>query len=199
MSSVSEKRRKRKLAFNIRQAQAAGRPRLDGERYPSGKRKPIETENDIKSVAIAAAERVHGIKTDGKEGFHGYTLGRMYLDGKVSLPELEIGNWYCEQIAKYHSLTGVPFPSARAQDLFAVRGEAGEVTKSRSEAARRASELNSELIMALCKCDNGAQVRITVYNVCVMDVEGMRMMPAHQVEMLKTGLRRLMFFRGARG
>lgn len=199
MVSVGEKRRKRKVAFNIRQAQAAGRPRLPGERYASGDLKRSETEKQIKSVAIEAAFRVHGIETDGKDGYHGYTLGRMFLDGKVTLPELEAGNWFCEQIARYHSLTGVPFPSARAQDLFAVRGEAGEVSQSRSEAARRAKEMHSALQVALVQCERGAQVRTTVYNVCVMDVEGLRMMPAHQVEMLKTGLHRLMYFRGARG
>ena len=178
----------------LRQRLNAGRPRKEGERYPSGDIKRNETEKAVKSVAIAAAKRIHGIVTDGADGLHGYTLGRLFLDKKVSKDELDAGNWYAEQIEHYYRATGRQSPNPRAQDLLAVRGSDGEVTESDQERARRATNMFPSLETVLGCVGNG--VRSTVWNVCVMDVEGLRLMPASQLAMLRAGLRALAKARG---
>lgn len=177
-----------------RRKSRAGRPRKEGERYPSGDIKRSETENEVKSVAIAAAKRVHGIETDGKDGLHGYTLGRMYLDRKISKYELEAGNWYAEHIERYYRATGRQSPNPRAQDLLAVRGHDGEVSESAQSRAQKATAVFTRLETVLGCVGNG--VRSTVWNVCIADMEGLRMMPASQLDMLKRGLQALMFAKG---
>lgn len=173
----------------------AGRPRKQGERYPSGDIKRSETEKEVKSVAIEAARRVHGITTDGKDGLHAYTLGRMFLDRKISQPELEAGNWYAEQIERYYRATGRQSPNPRAQDFLAVRGADGEVTESAQARAQRASAMFTKLETVLGCVGNG--VRSTVWNVCIMDIEGLRLMSDSQLAMLRAGLRALSTARGA--
>ena len=173
----------------------AGRPRKEGERYPSGDIKRCETEKAVMSVAIEAAKRVHSIDTDGKDGLHGYTLGRMYLDKKISLIELEAGNWYAAQIERYYRSTGRQSPNPRAQDLLAVRGYDGDVTESAQSRAQRATSAFTRLETVLGKVGNG--VKSTVWNVCVMDVEGLRLMPPSQLQMLKNGLIALAFAKGS--
>lgn len=172
----------------------AGRPRKEGARYPSGDIKRSETEREVKSVAIAAAMRIHGIETDGKDGLHAYTLGRMFLDHKISRHELEAGNWYAEQVERFYRATGRQSPNPRAQDLLAVRGYDGDVTESAQERARKATNSVQRLETVLGKAGNG--VRSTVWNVCVADEAGLRMMPPTQLLMLKSGLQALMFAKG---
>lgn len=168
----------------------AGRPRKQGvERYPSGDIKRSETEKEVKRVAIEAARRVHGIDTDGKDGLHAYTLGRMFLDKKINKPELEAGNWYAEQIERYYRATGRQSPNPRAQDFLAVRGHDGEVTMTAQERAQRASSQFTTLETVLGCVGNG--VRSTVWNVCIMDMEALRLMSDSQLAMLRAGLRAL--------
>lgn len=191
MTSQGEKMRR----LRLRQAQGAGRPRKPGDRYPSGKLKPSETEAEVKSVAIAAAKRIHQIDTDGKDGLHGYTLGRMFLDKKISHEELQAGNWFTEQVERYYRAVGIPSPNPRAQDLLAVRGSDGEVSQSAQDRARRATNMFMRLETVLGSI--GAGVKSTVFNVCVMDMEGLRLMPASQLALLRAGLRALLKAKGA--
>lgn len=172
----------------------AGRPRKLGERYPSGDIKRSETEREVKSVAIAAAMRIHGIETDGKDGLHAYTLGRMFIDHKITRHELEAGNWYTEQIERYHRATGMPSPNPRAQDLLAVRGHDGDPSKTIQERATRATNMMMRLEGVLLKA--GAGVKQTVRNVCIEDNDALRLMPPAQLKLLKSGLQALMFARG---
>lgn len=188
MTSKAEKLRR------LRQRQSAGRPRKQGERYPSGDIMRSETEQEVKSVAIAAAKRIHGIETDGKDGLHGYTLGRMLLDRKINKAELEAGNWYAEQVERYYRSTGRQSPNPRAQDLLKLRGSDGDVTLSAQERARRAANMFMKLETVLGKVGNG--VKSTVWNVCIMDMGGLRLMPPHQLAMLKSGLFALLIARG---
>lgn len=184
-------------ALRIRQRIAAGRPRKDGERYPSGRIKHAETERDAMSVALEARMRIHGINDN--RALAGYTLGRMNLDGRVTDVEREAGDDYATEIARYYSLAGIAFPSARAQNLFSIKGHDGEVSESRQDAARRASNRFMHLEGVLLKCADGPQVKSTVYNVCVMDIEHLRMMSETQLMWLKRGLHALMFDKGLRG
>lgn len=191
MTSRAEKLRR----LRIRQKQGAGRPRKEGERYPSGDIKRSETEAEVKSVAIAAAKRIHGIETDGKDGLHGYTLGRLHLDGKITRQELEAGNWFTEQMERYYRAVGIPSPNPRAQDLLSVRGYDGDPSETAQKRATRASNVMMDMEGALLKAGPG--VKQTVRSVCIEDVETLRLMPAAQLGMLKIGLRALAAVKGS--
>jgi hypothetical protein len=176
-----------------RSTSKSGRPRKENmERFPSGKIKPFETEKENQSVAIEARRRIHGLQdmsdTEVKSDHVGYTLGRIYLDGKISKDQLEAGNEFALAIARYHRLTGIPFPSARAQSLFSIKGHDGEVSESMAKSARDASNKMMALQGVLLQCVDGPQVRTTVINVAVMDLDHLRDMPAQQNLWLRRGL-----------
>lgn len=185
VSKAERLRRKRAI-------QGAGRPKKEGvERYPSGKIKPFETEKETKSVAIEARKRIHGANMNVESEFAGYTLGRIFLDGKITEEQRKAGDEYAETMARYHRLVGIPFPSARAQSLFSIKGHDGEVTESMADRARRATNKMMELQGVLLKCQDGPQVRATIQNVAVMDLDHLRMMPDQQMLWLKRGLNAL--------
>jgi hypothetical protein len=155
--------------IKVKRTNGAGRPRKEGERYPSGDIKRSETQKEAMSVAIEARRRIDGwsVKvTDEtvKSPFAGYTLGRN------------------------HKLTGIPFPSARAQSLFAVKGHDGEQSESVTDKARRASNAMMEAVGILLRCEDGPQVRALVHNLTVMDYEHLRGMGEQQLLWVKRGL-----------
>lgn len=191
MASKADKLRQ----LRIRQRVSAGRPRKEGERNPCGRLKQSETEKDVMSVAIAGLKNVHKLDYD-KGGLASYTLGRIFLDGKISKPELEAGNWYIERVIRYYGLVGIPFPTPRAQNLFSVGGYDGEVSETRAQKARAATNAAMRLNTVLSDCESGPQVRSTIFNVCIEDNEMLRMMPDHQMELLRRGLRVLLFEAG---
>lgn len=175
-----------------RSLRGAGRPRKQNvERFPSGKIKPFETEKENKSVAIEARKRIHGANMNVESPFAGYTLGRLFLDGKITEEQRQAGDEYAEIIARYHRTVGIPFPSARAQSLFSIKGHDGEVSESMQVRARRATNKMMEVEGILLRCDDGPQVKRTVYNLCVMDYEHLRDMPQQQVIYLRRGLNAL--------
>ena len=160
--------------IRIKRASRAGRPRkADVARYPGGQIKHGETEREVRSVALDARKRLHFCgrrDVDVASPFAGYTLGRMFLDGKLTAHEREAGDEYARQMARYYSLTGIPFPSVRAR-----------------QAANRMMELEGVLL----KLKDGPQVKTTVFNVCIMDYEMLRTMPEPQLAWLKRGLTEL--------
>lgn len=175
----------------------AGRPRKQGvERYPSGDIKRSETQKEAMSVAIEARRRIDGwgdkVSDDAvKSPFAGYTLGRIFLDGRITEEQRKAGDEYAEIISRYHKLTGIPFPSARAQSLFSVKGHDGEQSESVTEKARKATNAMMEVIGILLRCDDGPQVRALVHNLTVMDYEHLRGMGDQQLLWLKRGLNAL--------
>ncbi|HEV7317690.1 MAG TPA: hypothetical protein VGO04_03655 [Ensifer sp.] len=181
--------------IRIKRASRAGRPRkVNVARYPSGQIKHGETEREVRSVALDARQRMHFAgkrDVDVASPFAGYTLGRMFLDGKLTAHEREAGDEYARQMARYYSLTGIPFPSVRAQSLFDVKGFAGETSGERARGARQAANRMMELEGALLKLPDGPQVKTTVFNVCIMDYEMLRTMPEPQLLWLKRGLKEL--------
>jgi len=191
MTSKADKLRQ----LRIRQRVSAGRPRKEGDRNPCGRLKQSETEKDVMSVAIAGLKNVHKLNYD-KAGLASYTLGRIFLDGKISKSELEAGNWYTERVIRYYGLVGIPFPTPRAQNLFSVGGYDGEVSAERARQANAATVYAMRLYRILSVCENGPQVRSTLYGVCIEDNEMLRMMPAHQMELLRRGLRLMLFESG---
>lgn len=178
-----------------------GRPRKEGvERFDCGKIKPGETEREVKSVALEARMRIHlGVNDNDDQAarkaaespYVGYTLGRIFLDGNITEGQRKAGDAFAEAMARFYGLTGIPSPSPRAQSLFSVRGHDGEVSEDHATRARRASNKMMELTGVLLQCSDGPQVRQTILNVTVMDLDHLRKMPPQQMRWLKRGLDRL--------
>ncbi|MBP2237112.1 hypothetical protein J2Z31_003626 [Sinorhizobium kostiense] len=193
MSKAQKLRAKRKAQL--------GRPRkADAERFACGKIKPQwskrESEKEAMAVAIAARKRMHGLATSS--AFAGYTLGRLFLDGRITEAQRQAGDDYAAAMTRYYQLTGIPLPSVRAQDIGRVQGHPGETSEERHRRAGKASETMMRLEGVLLRCAEGRQVKTTVFNVCVMDYEGLRMMPEAQLLWLKRGLNALVFDKGLR-
>ncbi|MBX5206706.1 hypothetical protein [Rhizobium sp. NZLR11] len=164
-----------------------GRPRKEGlERYPSGDIKRTETQKETMSVAIEARGRIHGLET--KDPRAGYLLGRMELDGNITEAQRQAGDEYAQIMSSYYALTGYAAPSARAQSLFSVKGHDGEVTETLTNRARAASNRMMEVEGILLQCVDGPQVKRTVYNVSVMDLDHLRGMAPQQLLWLRRGL-----------
>jgi hypothetical protein len=179
--------------LKVKRTNGAGRPRKEGERYKSGDVKRSETQKEVMSVAIEARRRVDGWSekvTDEtvKSPFAGYTLGRMFLDGRITEDQRKAGDEYAEIISRYHKLTGIPFPSARAQSLFSVKGHDGEQSESHTTKARRASNAMMEAIGILLRLEDGPQIRALIHNLVVMDYEHLRGMGEQQLLWVKRGL-----------
>lgn len=161
---------------------------------------------DTMSVAIEMRQRVHGACTaTAKRPEWGYVLGRIYLDGKLGSMEgigkmrLEAGQRYADIMARYYGLTGIPMPSARAQNLFSVHGYDGETSAERAKAARRASDRRMEIIGVLERLPNGRQVAHSMHVVCFEDLDTARDWPMHMMEHLRRGLDALIMHEGLRG
>lgn len=175
--------------LRAKRSSRAGRPRKeDAERFDCGKIKPEWTEKETKVVALDARKRIHKLD-DGQ--FAGYTLGRIYLDGNITEEERKAGDEYAEQIARYYRLTGISFPSPRAQDVNRLAGDGGDVSEDRANRARAASKRYMALEGLLLSLADGPQVKQTVFNVCILDIEGLRKMPDRQMRWLRRGLRAL--------
>lgn len=189
-------------------AKRTGRPRKShADRFPCGKikhawsqdnkaREQQETEKEAISVATAARARIHGIEENTP--LAGYVLGRLFLDKKINDEQRKAGDEFAEAMGRYYRLTGIPFPSARAQSISGVRGSDGDVSESQATAARRASNMMMHLNGVLLKCKDGPQVRQTVFNTCIMGYDVLRAMPDSQLEWLRRGLNALLFDKGLR-
>lgn len=146
-------------------------------------------------MAAEARARIHGVD-DGKSQLAGYTLGRIFLDGKINEEQRKAGDEFAEAMGRYYRLTGVPFPSPRAQSIGGIRGSDGDVSESLAAAARSATNTMMRLTGVLLGCKDGPQVRQTVFNVVVMDYENLRNMPDTQMGYLKRGLTELALHMG---
>lgn len=195
MKAAGSRAAKRRAKVN-----AGGRPRKEGvERFACGKIKPHETEREVKSVAIEARMRIHANGNDkfnAESQLAGYTLGRIFLDGNITEGQRKAGDAFAEAMSRYYGLTGIPFPSAKAQSLFSVKGHDGEVSESVATRARQASNKMMDLTGELLKCQEGPKVRQTILNVAVMDLDVMRRMPPQQMRWLRRGLERLQTYMG---
>ncbi|MGO8242960.1 hypothetical protein [Rhizobium johnstonii] len=179
--------------LKVKRTNGAGRPRKEGERYPSGDIKRGETQREAMSVAIEARRRIDGwgekVTDDTVRGqLAGYTLGRMRLDGRITEDQLKAGDEYAEIHARYRRLVGLPAPSVRAQSLFSIKGHDGDVTESITIRARRATNANMEMERLLLQCVDGPQVRALTYNLVVLDYENLRSMGPQQLLWLRRGL-----------
>lgn len=124
----------------------------------------------------------------------GYVLGLMLLDGTITARQHEAGLRFAEDEARYYGLSGIPFPSPRAQDLFAVHGNSGEESQSRAEravVARREHRALQAVLQATGSIDEGRRVSGAVKEVALLDNPYARNWPAHMLHYIRRGLNRL--------
>lgn len=196
-----------------KRAQKRGRPILPAElstREPNGrpsrrKARASELEQQIKHVAVSRRIRQFGLvdnkvetaEKQAEDPRHGYLLGRMFMDGTINAGQHEAGMKYAEDMARYFGLTGVAFPSARAQDLFAVRSTGGEDSQSKADAARTARDKMVKLrsvLLGTGDIDTGRRIDHTVRMVCVEDIDHLRTLNAPMRAWLVRGLNALAKF-----
>ncbi|MDV4166206.1 hypothetical protein R1538_34720 [Rhizobium leguminosarum] len=183
-------------AIKIKQRgnKGAGRPRKQNvERYPSGDVKRSETQREAMSVAIEARRRIDGWGTKVtdetvKSPFAGYTLGRIFLDGKITEEQRKAGDEYAEIHARYRRLVGLPAPSARAQSLFSIKGHDGDENETITQKARKASNAMMEVEGVLLRCVDGPQIKQLIFNVSVMDYDHLRGVGEQQLLWIRRGL-----------
>lgn len=139
----------------------------------------------IMDTAISTRIRHYGI-TDGrdkkgnpvtaqqraKDDRYGYTLGRLLLGRVINQDQHDAGEKYAEDMARYLGLNGFQFPSAKAQNLFAIRSHVGEETEQMADRATRARDKMLVLRDLLLDCgdiDTGRRVEQAVKSVCLLD------------------------------
>lgn len=184
-----------------------GRPRIAdairtdngriANRTAEGKRR--EAEN--KAVAVSARMRMHDVtKEQANMPENGFALGRLWLagylgSGDLAEQRLEAGKRMADDYARYHGLSGIPFPSARAQDLFAVHGYTGEMTEAKANELRKATSRKTAIITRLSMMGhNGRRYLSVAEGVCVADLDG-----CENMELLNGALDELVLLYGLSG
>jgi hypothetical protein len=184
-----------------------GRPRLDAPRTPSGqisRSKEAYIEMNMQP-AIDRRIRHYGIRSTkdtpaqilAGDPAWGYLLGRLLKDGAINKAQHDAGNRYAEDMASYFGLTGVPFPSAKAQNMFAVRGGTGDDNEDRGKMASKARAKMVKLREMLLACgdiNTGRKVLHTVNAVCVEDMDHLRTLNSPMRAWLVSGLNSLSRF-----
>jgi hypothetical protein len=201
-----------------------GRPRLPAaERERNGRHsrraasttaRQTTSEENTMNVAVQRRIREYELvdrRIDGKQvtarqqaldPMRGYVLGCMCLDGVISRQQHDAGAKFAEDMSRYYGTAGLAFPSARAQNLFAVRGSAGEETDEhviRAKAARHKAKSLQAVLMATGDIDTGRRVYHAVTQVCLMDIPESRRWPAHMTSYLVRGLNALVKHYGGNG
>lgn len=184
-----------------------GRPRIadairtDNGRIANSAAEGKRRENEHKSVAVSARMRMHGIaqeQASSQEG--GYALGRLWLAGSlgrgsIAWQRLDAGKQMAEDYSRYYGLSGIPWPSPRAQNLFAVRSFAGEQNENETEllvkATKRKTAINTLLTI---DGENSRRMLAVVEGVCISDLDGCK-----NLELLNRGLDKLAVFYGLVG
>lgn len=181
---------------NRKKRNKGGRPRLENvEREPNGRplrsQRKTETEAEVRKVAVQARARIYGApEADCVRPEYGSVLGRLYMTGHINKLHLEAGNRAAEEYAKYYGLTGIPHPSAKAQDITRVKGMGGEVSY---ETARQATNRMMAIEQALgAVVMLGHSVTSVVKRVIVMDEEP----HVRDMNTLVLGLNQLVTFYG---
>lgn len=148
------------------------------------------------SVALEARMRVYGAsEAECGRPEMGHALGRLYLDKRngISAEMFQAGIRMAEEYSRYYGLTGVPFPSPRAQDLFRVGGIGGDVDPAKARKARNDAQA-IELVLAIGD-EAGCPVRTITKRVCIEDSdEGLYR--THMINYLRRGLKLLVVHYG---
>lgn len=133
--------------------------------------------------------------TQARQPFAGSALGLLKFDGKISPQMYDAGNRYAEAVAEYYGYSGLPFPSPKAQALFATgRGHPGDETATQAQAALAAKRRMEALDRAVLSCVDGYMARRKVFEVCVLNEIEARDWPPATISYLRRGLDALAFF-----
>lgn len=188
--------------------QKRGRPRLPAaerelnggksRRIASQQARDAENAKEARETVLQTRQR-HAALLDGElittteaeNPMRAYVLGQLHLDGVITRRQHDAGIRFAEVRARYFGMCGVPFPSARAQNMFAVHGYSGEPNQSFIEASRAASDADMKLRQLLMSMRDGRSVWSTVNSICVEDIKEARTWPAHHMGWLKRGLNAL--------
>jgi hypothetical protein len=130
---------------------------------------------------------------------YGYLLGRLCMDHTITEEQYDAGNRYSEDMSRYYGLTGVPFPSAKAQNMFAIRSPDSGEPEGRGDAAKKARAKMIELrdvLLRVGDINTGRRVVHTVNEVCLVDSEHLRDLNSPMRAWLKAGLNALARFYG---
>lgn len=190
-----------------RRKRGAGRPRTpDAAREPNGRlsrqeahreARQHESERATMGTVIDARMRLHRLtETQAKDRLAGSVLALLHFDRRVSEAEFKAGERYAEDMARYYSLTGIPSPNPRAQNLFAVRGHDGDESQSRAENAKAASNRFMALEGQLLSCSEGRMVKEKVWTVCVLNDMSARDWTPYTIGYVRRGLDRLAVYYG---
>lgn len=210
---------KAKTASQKRKAKR-GRPKLPAtDREKSGRpsrREASKTQrNEMSQAAIMAPAIERRIRQDNivpfkenggklvtaeeqaKDPRRGYTLGLMLLDHSITQRQHDAGVKFAEVVSRFHGLTGVPLPNPRAQNLFAVRGNEGDESESKVDAAKNARRRYNEardVLLSVGHIDEGRHVIHAVTEVAYLENMHARRWPEHMTFMLRKGLNKLADF-----
>jgi hypothetical protein len=183
---------------NRKRRKSGGRPRLENvKREPNGRplrsQRKTETEAEVRKVAVQARARIYGApEAECVRPEYGSVLGRLHMSGHINKLQMEAGDKAAMEYDKYYGLTGIPHPSAKAQNISRVKGMGGEVSY---ETARQATQRVMLIEQALGEVVvRGSSVTSVVKRVCIMD-EDMGISELKR-EQLVAGLNRLMVFYG---
>lgn len=204
-------------------ASKRGRPRLPAtDRQPNGQpsrrkasieRFTSERSEDAMNVAVQRRIRDHGIavacdvqtrtilspEKQAADPRNGYALGILWLARKITERQHGAGIRFGEDMARFYGLTGIPQPSARAQNMFAVRGSSGEDSGERAERASKARARVNTLRMVLLgvgDIDTGRLAIRLVTDAAVMDDQSSRHWPEQKLIPLRRGLNKLADYYG---
>lgn len=202
--SKAQKRRGRKVTVGIDRL-PNGRPRRYGA--------DDERSADIARATVVETRMRHYNITPIKAKLpeYGYVLGRIYLNGGLgetvydsgekgrAESRLDAGQRYAIDMARYYGLTGIPFPSPRAQDLFRISSHPGDDDEDRKTRVNRATSLMMRIEGALLGCTDGRAVATTVKNIALLDIESAVLWPDHMIRLMNRGLDALIFEYGIMG
>lgn len=172
--------------------------RQNVEREPNGRVSRKEQAKQVKETVVEARMRQYDLKEDAAVlDLAGYSLGRLALRREVSETELEAGNRFALDAARYFRLAGIPFPSPRSASIGGAGG------RSVYEPDRETVQGAANRWMGLQGCiaiyerpgAAGRPVLEALMNVCVRDLDTSSW-PPHMMQFLHKGLRALVDFYG---
>jgi hypothetical protein len=206
----------RSKAAKLAAKRGRGRPTLPPDmeaRTGNGRRSRRQSNHDERkrqleqqTISTVAATRVRHLHIVGKDALekaldprYGYLLGRLFMDGTITEDQYDAGCRYSEDMSRYYGLTGVPFPSAKAQNMFAIRSPDSGEPEGRGDAAKRARAKMVSLrdtLLHVGDINTGRRVVHTVNAVCVEDLDSLRNLNPPMLAWLKAGLNALARFYG---
>lgn len=156
-----------------------------------------QTEREVMEVAVTARQRHTRLPEPlAKQPFAGSVLGLMHFDRHFTDNQYEAGKRYAEDAARYYSAVGIPFPSARAFNMFSIRGHDGEISEDRAKAAREASNKIMAIERVLLSMEGGPMVKRKTFEVCVLDDHGAREWTPFTISYVRRGLQALVDYYG---